>query len=122
MVRNIRTFGMWSRSSSGRGGKEIGRKKGGLVEETALADGEKAGVFSLTARRLELLGASLAVRGSGRRLESSAPGAGPARPVTLLREIFLRIASSRSCFRPGGRPVIPGRLDWAGSWSADCIA
>ena len=44
-----------------RGGNEIGRKKGGLVEETELNEGENDGVFNRTARRLELFGTSLGV-------------------------------------------------------------
>lgn len=58
MLKNIRTFGLRS-GRSFRGGKDIGRKNGGLVEETELYEGEKEGVFNRTARRLELLGFSL---------------------------------------------------------------
>ena len=87
------------------GGKEIGLKKGGLVDETELKAGENEEVARRTALRLELFGRGL----EGLRFKSDG-SLDISKPVsdfcptpllleldTLFREIFRLIASNRSC-------------------------
>ena len=98
----IFTFGMSNLPPEVRGGKEIGLKKGGLVDETELISGENEEVARRTARRLELFALD------GVRFKSD-DWLGISKPVsafcsapllldTLFREIFRLIASKRSCF------------------------
>ena len=93
----IFTFGMSNLPPEVRGGKEIGLKKGGLVDETELISGENEEVA-----RLELFALD------GVRFKSD-DWLGISKPVsafcsapllldTLFREIFRLIASKRSCF------------------------
>lgn len=90
------------------------------MEETELYDGEKEGVFSRTARRLELLGFSLIFRSDCSLIDISKLVLAffPAKVDTLFREIFRLIASNRSCFNSSlGRAGASGGLglpmsDW----------
>lgn len=132
IVTNICTFGFDGLPNKPfRGGKEIGRKKGGLVEETEFAEGEKDGVLRRSARRFELLGTSPWACWDRPDISKPVVVFCPLRLDTLLREILRLIASKRSFFNSSrGRDgnstgflvvISDWDKDGFGIWSFDCF-